>query len=298
MSGAELKLKHPAGADACSSASRALPLWPASSVPSAEEAERVVRDVLAGEAQALDATLVARLLEDLTDLERAALGADGEPTRPLRAIAGLRWRLGAAIVTAPERGAYDADAAAALLADADALLAELQRGAEGAPEAVVGAVAEIRKVLVRDAIALGNALQRLAASSADTAPAPAAAKAVEARLLSIVEGSGVEPAAERRSSRKLWVVFVLVAVAAAGYHGWRWTQRPVPVPAIEGAPLGVIASGGSARQTLIFTRDGKAMSASDLERLSAAQAQRNMHVRELSPGVYAVEPVATKEVTR
>jgi len=267
---------------------RALPAWPADSLPSATEAEYAVRAVLAGSAGALDPTLTSRLSAELTEIERAAFGGADETARPVRAAAALRWRLGAAVITAPERGPVDADAVAQLLADADAVLGALKDSTQDAPPELADAVAGIRKSLVADAISLQNAVTRLGAPVPQlVAPAP---KAPEARLLSVVDGELQEPPSERKSSWKVWVVLAIAVVGAGGWHAYSWTNRPPPpAPPAEGAPLGMVASPERGGRMLLVTQDGRPLSAADLERLQSAQRPKGKRVVELSPGVYAIE---------
>ena len=118
----------------------ALPVWPADSVPNAAEAERAVAAVLDGTAGGLGPEIVARIKSDLTDVERAAFAGDApEDLRAFRVAAALRWRLAAAVLTAPRTGRFDAAAVAALLADTDAVLADVDRAGAGAPEEVATA---------------------------------------------------------------------------------------------------------------------------------------------------------------
>jgi hypothetical protein len=276
---------------------RALPAWPADSLPSAAEAERAVLAVLAGTAGALDPTLTTRLSAELTEVERAAFdGTADDAAGAVRAAAALRWRLGAAVVTAPERGPVDADTVAQLLADADAVLGALKDSALDAPPEFGEAVAGIRKSLVADAISLQNAVTRLGATPRAAAPAAPIAPSPAARVLSVVEGEA-EVAPARSSSGKLIALLVVAVIAAGAYHAWRWTNRPVPVATVAGAPVTATGGPGANGQTLLFTRDGKPFPPAELEQLVAAQAKLRMRVRELSPGVYAIEP-DVKETTR
>lgn len=268
---------------------RTLPAWPADSLPSADEAEYAVRAVLAGSAGTLDPTLTSRLAAELTEIERAAFGGTDEAASPVRAAAALRWRLGAAVITAPERGPVDADAVAQLLADADAVLCALKDSAEDAPPELADALAGIRKSLVADAISLQNAVTRLGAPVLRVV-APVA-KAPAARLLSVVEGELHEPPSEHRKSWKVWALLAVAVLGAGGWHAYSFTNRPAaPVPVADGAPLGMVASPERGGRMLLVTQDGRPLPAADLERLQSVQRAKGKRVVELSRGLYAIEP--------
>ena len=268
---------------------RALPAWPADSLPSATEAEYAVRAVLAGSAGALDPTLTSRLSAELTEIERAAFGGADETARPVRAAAALRWRLGAAVITAPERGPVDADAVAQLLADADAVLGALKDSTQDAPPELADAVAGIRKSLVADAISLQNAVTRLGAPDL-LVPTPAVPKPVEARVLSVVSGDLAEEHDHHRSGTGMWVLLALALVAGASYHAYAWYSRPRASPPAEGMPAGTTATPDRGGRTLVVTRDGKPLPGEELEKFRAAQRAKGKRVREFARGIYAVEP--------
>jgi hypothetical protein len=266
---------------------RTLPLWPADAVPSTDEAEQALRAILAGD-RGLDAELTARLERDLTPVERAAF-TGGEAAPSFRAAAILRWRLGAALVTAPEVGRpFDAEAVNALVADTDEVLTALKTHADGAPEQgeVVG---KIRAGVVRDAVALGNVVQQLATTAAGEGKV-AVAKAVQAKLLSIVDGEAPQPEAERRS-RKAWIALAVALAVGGGLHALE-LMRPAPErrapPA--GAPADAVVAPPQGQREIIMTRDGKRMPPGELITFREAQKLRGRRVVELAPGMYAVEP--------
>jgi hypothetical protein len=266
--------------------------WPAADVPTAAEADRAIEAVLRGAPGGLDAELVARVSRELSEAERAAFAGEAEGAASvLRAGAGMRWRLGAAVVTAPQSGAFDADAVAALLADTDDLLAGLKKLADESPDAAAP-VAAIRAGVVHDAISIGNVVQRL--TPAGAAKSPAAVKALQARVLSITAGEA--PSAGRRRARVLWAALAVAALGAGGLELQQRLSAPPPPATAAGAPAGSMVSGERSGRSLLVTRDGKPMPAEDLARLREAQRSRGRAVREVAAGVYELEPIGAGEV--
>jgi hypothetical protein len=266
----------------------ARPPWPADVVPSHGDAERAVRAVLAGAAEALDERLAARVARDLTELERAAHGAeDDEALAAVRAATALRWRLGAALLGAPGAGPVDQAALAALLAEADGVLAALAAAAKDAAPAFAQAAAAVRKSLVADAVALHHLEHRLARAAA---PAPAPGSAPRAAPARPRGDRAAAPRAPLRLPRARVLAALGVAVlAAGGFHLDRWVHRPVRSAAVEGAPQRAIVGQRPSGSAIVSTWDGNPMAEADLERLRAVQRASGKAVREIARGVYAVE---------
>jgi hypothetical protein len=284
MSAAAQRTRQPASpAEGAST----LPAWPADAVPSGAEAEHAMRSVLAGAPGALDAALVARVAGDLTPAERAAFAEEGDAAVALRAAAGLRWRLAAALATAPPTGSrMDLDAVTALVVDTDQVLAGLKRCAEGAVGALARDVARARDGVVRDAIALGNVVEAITARAGGAAPA--AAPALRTRLLSLVEGEA--PDRPERRGRAVWIALAVALAVAGAYHGWnlyeRTRQPTVDFPTVAGAPAGMrgAVDPRSGARALV-AEPGKLPAKADVAQFKADEREKGRVVREVAPGV-------------
>jgi hypothetical protein len=265
-------------------------IWPGT-VPTADDAEHLVSSAVAGLKPEGDAPLDATL-DALTASERAALCGDpveGDPLL-LRRAAALRYRVGVALAGEPAAGApVDAPAGAALMAELDGVLAAL-RGADG------GDLEVIRRALVKEAVDLSEALQRLTpvavpVPAAVPAPRPAPPRAAAPRILSVTKQDDEEPA--RRRSVGLVVVLAISALAAGGYHAYRWRERhSVPPPAtLPGAPAGSIGS-ASGKTKMLFAPPGLTLDPAELERFKAAEQAKGNRVIQAAPGTWIVTPAA------
>jgi hypothetical protein len=267
----------------------ALAPWPIDDVPMPEQAERAVAAILSGSAGKLAGELVSLVSAEITDAERDAFERGGDGAESLRAAAGLRWRLAAALLTAPQHDArFDAAAVAGLLADADAVLAMLHAAPPASPAAAEAAPV-IRKALVRDAVRLASVVEGLA-RSAQQAGAPVA-KELATRILSI---HGLEEAEAPHGRRQLavWIVFALAVVAGVAYHGqahFRVRSAPPRPPAFAGAPAGARGMSDASGRTKVVVNPG-AVGAAELEAFRRAEEQRGNVVRELAPGVIVSTP--------
>lgn len=176
---------------------------------------------------------VADALSDLEvkALARAPLQIDGGP---IRRAASMRVRVGVAFATAPPRGASsDSASVAALLAEIDDLLAEVNALASDAPPELAPALGGCRNALVKEAIDFSEVAQRYVAVDA---PFAQEAPVVRRRAgVTRVRSSPRVPDGERehgKRQRMLYWVLAVAILAAGGYHGWQaWTSRQATVVA-------------------------------------------------------------------
>jgi hypothetical protein len=268
------------------------PAWPAG-LPSVDEAEGALVMKLRGRLgpEAPLATLAEQATAAMSDLERAVLGGAAQPfdTRPILRAAVMRFRVAAAIATAPAPPArVDGAAVAALLADLDAVLGEVNALASAVPAEQQAALASVRNALVREAVDFSEVAHH--ASLAPTeALAPRGARAPEPRVVSI---QAAEPAAPHQTRRRvvLGVVLALASLAAAGYHAWRWNQKEQAITSlrtIPGAPDGMMllpSAPGSPRVLVPVRKPDRAQ----VERFRADQARRGFTVTEDGAGVLTI----------
>lgn len=274
--------------------------WPAAVIPAGDPAE-VLRAALEGRwpSPALRPA-TERIVAALSLTERGAL--QGQPltfdTGPLRRALGLRWQLGAALATLPPPGSpVDQEALKTVMASIDDALAALKAATEGADAAALRAMESVRHALVREAIDLTEAMQRVLPADAveeitssyrpraDT-PAP------PGRSLPRAPAARSEP----RSVPWTLVVVLLLAVAAAGaYHGYRYVNRPQPPePVMIGAPAGTVSSrtpGGR----IIALPAGTRLDPAELARFTNLERAKGNDVREIRPGVFEVTPAKPAE---
>lgn len=270
--------------------------WPGE-VPTAVEAESEVAaalDARLGDASAL----VTRVASEVSEIERSAFDglAIADPAL-LRSAAALRLRLAAALETAPQLGEFDGDAVQELLASADGVLASLAEESASAPQRVAAAIGAIRTDLVRDAIRVSEAHQRLA--NPQVAPAVASAPVPQVRLLS--NESEDVPAVRERSRRNvgLWVTLLVAVLAAGGYHVNRALETKRAAAAairVDGAPERASATTERSAGQLLFTPPGAPLSAAELEKLRAVQLGRGRTVVERAQGVYVLQKITEERV--
>lgn len=265
--------------------------WPLE-VPSAGEAEAAIAAELA--ARLADAgSVVARVAGELTEVERSAFdGLSLADPALLRGAAGLRLRLAIALASAPDRGEFDAGAVQALLASADDVLASLAEESASATEQVAAAIGTMRTELVRDAIRVSEAHQRLANPALARAAPPPVSAAAQVRLLS--NESEDAPAARERSRRGvgLWIVLGLVGLAAGGYHvnrAYQLKRATAATVRVDGAPERALATVERTSGQLLFTPPREPLTAAELQHLQSVQQRRGRTVVERAPGVYAIQ---------
>ncbi|HET6923951.1 MAG TPA: hypothetical protein VFI16_12460 [Anaeromyxobacteraceae bacterium] len=106
-----------------------------------------------------------RIVADLSPLERDAIAGRPVPVdpAPVCRAAALRWQVSAALASVPPPGSpVDSAAVRAILAEIDAVLAELKRVSQGSPPDSAPAVDRLRRDLVSEAVDLAEAVHRIA----------------------------------------------------------------------------------------------------------------------------------------
>lgn len=140
--------------------------WPGTVIAS-RDAEGLLAGALAGfwpEAGDLRAQ-AERMVAVLSPLERNAITGRPVPAdpAPVCRAAALRWQVSAALRTAPAPGSpVDSAAVRAILAEIDAVLAELKRVSPGAPAGALPSLDRLRRELVSEAVDLTEAVHRIA----------------------------------------------------------------------------------------------------------------------------------------
>jgi hypothetical protein len=277
--------------------------WPGNAPSGLEAAEALARG-LAGDFDPPGSALatVADVVAGLTELERSVLGGAPQPVdaEPIRRAAVMRVRVAAALALAPGPGApVDTAAVSSWLAEIDALLAKVNGLAQAAPAELQAAVEQVRNSLVKEAIDFSEAAHGGAAGAAPAASpqpaAPASARhAEQARLVSVTSKAEAEiEVAEEKRRSKLVAVVVLCAVAAAGYHGWRyWSRRPSPADSASrsGAPAGadVVEAVSASGPVLVRSKDGSPFSPDELRTLAAEESLKGNTIREVGPGIVMI----------
>jgi hypothetical protein len=283
--------------------------WPGNA-PSALEAAEALARGLAGDFDPPGTPLapVADVVAGLTELERSVLAGAPQPepqafdTEPIRRAAVMRVRVAAALALAPAPGApVDTAAVSAWLAEIDALLAKVNGLAQAAPAELHPAVEQVRNSLVKEAIDFSEAAHG-GAAPAETAAAPApphAPRPGKARLVSVASAAEVElEVAEQKRRRTLVVAAALCAVAAAGYHGWRyWGARQHAGddrPRRSGVPLDaeVVEAPSDRVPVVVRSKDGRAFGLDELRRMREEEGLKGNAVRELAPGAVAISKAA------
>jgi hypothetical protein len=179
-----------------------------------------------------------------------------------------------------------------LLAELDSALSELKAAQETSETEHHPGIGVLRTALVKEAIDLTDAVHRISPAQAPAIQAPAAPAT---RLLSnraVLEA----PAEERRLGRGWLALLVLVALAAAGFHGYNYLTRrpPAPPPSIGGSPSGSVGvRQGSV--SIVVPEAGKAPDPRQLESFKGLEEAKGNAVREVAPGVWVSVPAAAGE---
>jgi hypothetical protein len=276
--------------------------WPGT-VLSATDAEGLLAGALVGLwPEAALRPLTERVLEGLSPSEKGALQEHDLPFEPgpVRRAAGLRWQVAAALACAPPPGPggdlppVDQAAVRAILSGIDAVLADLKRMSEGATPEALRAIENVRHLLVKEAIDLTEAVQRLVpegtAEIAVTGDGAAArARVPGTRLIYTVSGR------DRTETPKPWglIVFLgVLAAVAAGYHGYRYVNRPRPQPpTLSSAPSGTAALVLPSSK-MVAAPPGQRPDPQEVERFKAQEQAKGNEVKEVLPGTYVVVPAA------
>ena len=274
--------------------------WPGT-VLSASDAEGLLAGALVGlwPEEALR-PLTERVLEGLSAAEKGALQDQALPCEadPVRRAAGLRWQVAAALASAPparpdgELPPVDQAAVRAILSGIDAVLGDLKRMSEGATPEALRVIENVRHLLVKEAIDLTEAVQRLVPEGtaeigvAEGVPA-AAARVPGTRLIYNVRGQD-----ELRPPKPwgLLVLLVLLAAASAGYHGYRYVNRPRPQPpTLSGAPSATSALVVPGAK-MVAAPPGQRPDPQEVERFKAQEQAKGNEVKEVLPGTFVVVP--------
>ncbi|HVP68991.1 MAG TPA: hypothetical protein VMT17_17200 [Anaeromyxobacteraceae bacterium] len=240
--------------------------------------------------------LTEKVLQGLSDAERAALQDRSLPidSAVLKRAAGLRWQVAAALATVPAPNTpVDENALRAILAGTDGVLAELKGLSEGATPDALRIIENVRHAVVREAIDLTEAVQRVvpAEVAAEITASRPVGRAAATRLLYSTAGS---KDLERPKPWGLVVTLGLAFAAAVGYHGYRYVNRPRPVaPAVTGAPTGSLAT-ASPQGKLVFSPPGKQLDPREVEQFKNGELAKGNEVQEVLPGVFVVHPPGTK----
>ncbi len=270
--------------------------WPGT-VLSSRDAEGLLAGALAGfwpERPDLKGH-TERIAAELSPLERDAIAGRPVPAdpAPVCRAAARRWQVSAALATVPPPGSpVDAAAVRAILAEIDAVLAELKQVSQGAPAEAVPGLDRLRRDLVAKAVDLTEAVHRIAPQEAPP-PAQAARAAAEGRtrLLSMQPSEAAEAPSQRRRRVGTWVALGLAVVLGGAYHGWRHFLRPAPppMPRLAGAPAGFMAPAVPGRVKVLTPEPGKATDPAEVERFRIAEELKGNKVQEVR-GVLVVIP--------
>jgi len=272
--------------------------WPGT-VLSRSEAESVLMAAVVGlwPQEALRPN-AERVVASLSDLEKAALRGDPIPVEPgpVCRAAALRWVATVALERAPAPGSpVDGAAVQAILGEIDGALGDLKGVAEGAAPEAQPALEALRRVLVKEAIDLTDAVHRIVPSEVAAKPVPApapprGARQSPSRVITFGAQLKERPSGGRRG---FWIALAITASIAAAFHGYGYLARkPLPPPpTLPGAPEGTIGSFDRATGIATLTSRGdKPPSAADLEKFRRQEELKGRVVREMAPGVYVSEP--------
>jgi hypothetical protein len=95
---------------------------------------------------------------------------------------------------------------------------------------------------------------------------------------------------ERHVPWGLVVLLVLVVAAGAGYHGYRYVNRPKPAPSpVSGAPSGTIGT-VTPQGKVVVAPAGAKLDPKELENFKNLERAKGNVVRELVPGTFVVHP--------
>lgn len=263
--------------------------WP-SWMPSLENSLAV----LAGEA-VLPPPLQAFTDENragLSDLELAELRSESADAATLdwRAVALTRWRLGLAISALPQPPPQvDAPSLDALLAEADAAMAAVQRLSESATDEARAVLDAARAALARDAVALSELIRAEAPRPTD-APAPVRRNSTPtARIVSVATVPQEVTNKRRRRDVAVWAVFGVSVLLAGAYHGQRLLKKPpVAGVTVPGAPEGTHAVQiGSDQQIVRASGD---LDPNQVESFKRQVEASGKTIQEIAPGEFLIRP--------
>jgi hypothetical protein len=272
-------------------------VWPGT-VLSAADGLAVVRAALSGlwPEQPLR-PVTEKVVAALSTAEKAAALGQKLPfdAAPVRRAVGLRWQVAAAIDTLPPVGApIDQASVQAILVGIDEVLAELKVEADDAAPEALRAVEAVRHELVREAIDLTEALQQVAPAEL-VEEITTSRKARRSDVVPITRM--VKPAREIAEPRRqvpwgLVVLLVLTVLGGAAYHGYRFVNRPKPLPPpVAGAPAGTVGS-VTPKGKLVLAPPGTSLDPREVENFKNLERAKGNEVREVAPRTFVVTPAA------
>jgi hypothetical protein len=280
-----------------------LAVWPGT-VLSATDGQAVVRAALAGLwPETRLRAITEKVVAGLSTAEKAAAMGQKLPFDPvpIRRAVGLRWQVAAALDTLPAAGAkVDQEAVQAILGGIDDVLAELKVLSDEASPEELRALETVRHALVKEAIDLTEALQKVLPTGAveEITSSRKARRAVQAPVTRMVSTT---PSAEQERSRTPWalvVLLVLVAAGAAAYHGYRYVNRPTqPAPLVSGAPSRTVGT-VTPRGKVIVTPPGVKLDPKEVENFKNLEKAKGNEVREVNPGTFIVSPESAPPADR
>ncbi|HEY6106436.1 MAG TPA: hypothetical protein VIV59_10665 [Anaeromyxobacteraceae bacterium] len=238
-----------------------------------------------------------RIVADLSPLERDAIAGRPVPAdpAPVCRAAALRWQVSAALASAPTPGSpVDSAAVRAILAEIDAVLAELKRVSQGSPPDSVPAVDRLRRDLVAEAVDLTEAVHRIAPPEAPSPgeAVPAWRGVAGTRVLSVRAGEAGAGLGEERRPLGPWVVLALAIAGAGAYHGHGYLKRQQapPAAALPGAPAGMTALPEMPGGVRVLVSTPGAASRDEIDGFKAQQELAGRQVFEPAPGQVFVVP--------
>lgn len=270
--------------------------WP-QAIPGTDDAGQLMEDAVVGRAipHPYWRSLTERVLAGVSDLERDAVAGRPVPVdpAPLRSAAALRLQLEAAISTAPPPGsAIDEAGAQQLISEVDGVLSQLKLLDPGQP-AVHAELQTIKGQLIDAGVRLGALLGQIlgqTSSAAEVVPVPHHHE--EKSITRVLSNQSVDEA-RPRVRRGEWIALAIVLAIGVGYHVWRHAsaRAPMPLPTVAGAPDNtyVVKQPGS---NLLMVRAGKSVDPKELERFRGQEQAKGYTVREISPGVWSIEPMS------
>ena len=266
--------------------------WPGT-VPSAAQAEGVLSGALVGlwPEDALR-PVTEKVLSDLTPAEKAALKNQPAPldAGAMKRAAAVRWQVAAALSSVPAPNSpVDQEALRAILAGTDQVLADLKAMSEGGSPEALRTIESIRHAVVREAIDLTEAVQRIvpAEVAAEITQSRPVGRGAETRVLFASAGT------EKHQGKVPWgivVTFVLALAAGGTYHAYRYVNRPRPTPpAVAGAPTGSVAH-AAPQGKIMFAHAGKQLDPREVENFKNSEGAKGNEVQEVLPGIFVVTP--------
>jgi len=269
-------------------------VWPGT-VLSAADGQAVMRAALSGlwpEPRLRPVT--EKLVASLSTAEKGAALGQKLPfdAVPVRRAVGLRWQVAAALDTLPSQGAQvDQEAVQAILGGIDEVLADLKTLSDDASPEALRAIETVRHALVKEAIDLTEALQKVAPPEmVEEITRSRRVKKGAAPVTRMVYTSADPEREPRQVPWGLIVVLVVAVAAGAAYHGYRYVNRPKQAaPMISGAPSGTVGT-VTPQGKVIVAPAGAILDPKEVENFKNLEKAKGNDVREVVPGTFVVTP--------